>query len=202
MNWKASDYALAIVSRYEGCRLTTYADSTGRLTVGTGHTGADVIKGMTITQQQADDLLRKDVAWAERCVNARVMALDSQGQFDALVSWTFNLGCSTLGDLLPILPDYDAVAEKMTHYTSAGGTVLNGLVRRRTAEACLFLGYGDALATGCQDCMQDAWDACLINGKLSTVPHAKRVEAGQFTATVGKDTQPITDEQILKTGLV
>ena len=88
---KASEEAYRLIRLSEGLRLTTYRCSAGVLTIGYGHTGPDVRPGMTITEQRADELLSEDVAKAERAVNSRKWQL-TQGQFDALVDFVFNLG--------------------------------------------------------------------------------------------------------------
>lgn len=98
--------------------------------------------GQTITQQQADDYLRRDVRQFERAVARQVRVPLTQGQFDALVSFAFNLGEGALAQstLLRLLNagDYAGAAAQFDRWNKAGGRVLPGLVRRRAAERALF----------------------------------------------------------------
>jgi lysozyme len=139
---------LALIEQAEGCRLTAYPDpGTGGdpWTIGTGHTGPDVHEGLTITQAQADDLLRQDLARFEQGVAALVAGhLTTQDQFDALVSFAFNLGLGAFGgsSLLRLHNGgtYAAAAGEFGKWIHSNGRVLPGLVRRRAAEAALYRG--------------------------------------------------------------
>src|ERR1700743_31650 len=91
-----SDAGYALTEEFEGLRLTAYQDSVGVWTIGYGHTGADVTPDLTITQEQAGALLQQEVAASVSCVNAAVTVELAQNQFDALVDFTFNLGCGSL----------------------------------------------------------------------------------------------------------
>ena len=139
---KISDAGLDLIQRFEGCKLKAYQDSVHVWTIGVGHTG-DVQPGQEITQEEAMELLRQDVEDAEKCVNVCVTAPLSQGQFDALVSFCFNLGCGALrrSTLLQKVnaSDFDGASREFVKWNKAGGVVLNGLTRRREAEAELFL---------------------------------------------------------------
>lgn len=132
-----SEDGLELIRRFEGLRLRAYQDSVGVWTIGYGHT-AHVAKGMECSEQQALDWLREDVRTAERCVSSCVTAELTQGEFDALVSWTYNLGCGNLRNstLLRKLNacDYDGAAAEFERWTKAGGVELAGLVARREAE--------------------------------------------------------------------
>ena len=106
--------------------------------MGVGHTGPEVKHGLVIDQQEADEYLRKDVHVAESCVEKNVTVPLTQGEFDALVSFTFNLGCTALRNstLLRKLnaSDYDGAAAEFAKWNHAGGKVLAGLTTRREAE--------------------------------------------------------------------
>src|SRR3990167_4816773 len=94
LKMQVSDEGLALIKEHEGCKLEAYLCPAGVWTVGVGHTGPDVFRGRTITQDEADALLRKDIAHAERCVNLSVTVELLQHEFDALVSLVFNIGCA------------------------------------------------------------------------------------------------------------
>src|ERR1035437_3806931 len=76
---------------FEGCKLTAYQDSKGVWTIGYGHTSG-VTPGDTCSQEKAESWLLSDVAWAEAAVNRYVTVSLTQGEFDALTDFTFNLG--------------------------------------------------------------------------------------------------------------
>lgn len=133
----------ALIRASEGIRLFAYRDSTGVWTIGYGHTGNDVTPGLMITGIQADALLRQDVAVCERAVTALVKVPLTQGQFDALVDFVFNLGAASLrqSKLLRLLnaSDYVGASSQFIRWNKAGGKVLAGLTKRRLAEQQLFL---------------------------------------------------------------
>lgn len=140
---KTSTKGLALIQVAEGFRPNAYICPAGVLTIGYGHTGSDVTPGMVITEAQALALLRKDVASFEAAVSALVRVPLTQGQFDALVSFAFNLGAGALkaSTLLRLLNggDYAGAAAQFARWTKGGGKILPGLVKRRAAEARLFL---------------------------------------------------------------
>lgn len=141
-NFTFSDSGLALTKRFEGLNLDSYQDQVGVWTIGYGHTGPSVHGGLTITEDQADQLLRSDIAAAVTCVNGAVTATINQNQFDALVDFVFNLGCSALlsSTLLRDLNagDFAAAATQFLLWDHAGGVVISGLHRRRQAERDLF----------------------------------------------------------------
>ncbi len=139
-NKRIGQAGLALVKQYEGCRLAAYRCAAGVWTIGYGHT-AGVHSGMTITQAQADAYLQQDIAKFEGYVNnpayVPITANLNQNQFDALVSFAFNLGA---GNLRKLCKGRTAaqIAQAMTQYCKANGKVLAGLRRRRAAEQALF----------------------------------------------------------------
>lgn len=138
-----SDQGVDLIKRFEGCRLQSYRCPAGVWTIGYGHTGTDVTEGRRITIEEADRLLREDLAHMERRVRQLVTAPLTQNQFDALVSFAFNVGLgalerSTLRKKLNT-QDYRGAAAQFLVWDKAGGKVLPGLVRRRRAERDLFL---------------------------------------------------------------
>ncbi len=141
-NFTYSDAGLALTKQFEGLSLTAYQDQVGVWTIGYGHTGPSVQGGMTITEDQATLLLQSDVAASVSCVNNAVTATISQPQFDALVDFCFNLGCGALvkSSLLRFvnMNDFVSAAAQFLLWDHAGGVVVQGLLRRRQAEAALF----------------------------------------------------------------
>ena len=142
LGFKTSKQGIALIKRWEGFSARAYQDPVGIWTIGYGHTGKDVIRGLIITEAQAESLLRQDVQEAENNVQNQVKVQLTQNQFDALVSWTYNLGGTNLSQstMLRLLNkgDYNSVPCQMMRWVYAGGKKLNGLVNRRKAEAQLF----------------------------------------------------------------
>ena len=147
---QTSDKGIALIKQFEGCKLTAYPDpGTGGApwTIGYGWTqpvdGKPVRPGMTIDQKTADRLLKTGLVSYENDILRLVKVKLSQGQFDALVSFTYNLGSRSLSTstLLSKLNagDYAGAADEFPRWNKAGGKVLNGLTRRREAERALFL---------------------------------------------------------------
>lgn len=89
---KPSASCIELVKRLEGCRLKSYQDEKGVWTVGYGHTGPDVFRGLKIDEPMAERLLAQDLEWATKAVDEKTPTWLNQHQFDALVSFTFNVG--------------------------------------------------------------------------------------------------------------
>lgn len=141
-NFTYDSTGLALTEQSEGLSLTAYQDQVGVWTIGYGHTGPDVVPGMTITREQAQELLQKDIASAAACVNRCVTVPLNQDQFDALVDFVFNLGPAAFegSTLLRDLNagNFSAAASQFELWDHAGGAVVAGLLRRRQQEAALF----------------------------------------------------------------
>lgn len=134
---------LQIIKDSEGLRLKAYLPTKNDVwTVGYGHTHG-VYQGMTITEQQAEQFLHEDVKWAEDAVNQYVHVSLTQNQFDALVSFVFNVGTGNFSNstLLRLLNkgDYKGAADQFLRWNKQKGVVLNGLTTRRKNERALFL---------------------------------------------------------------
>ncbi|CAH3745854.1 glycoside hydrolase family protein [Enterobacter hormaechei] len=144
---QTSDKGIALIKEFEGCKLTAYQDSVGVWTIGYGWTqpvdGKPIRAGMTIKQETAERLLKTGLVSYESDVSRLVKVGLTQGQFDALVSFTYNLGARSLSTstLLRKLNagDYTGAAGEFLRWNKAGGKVLNGLTSRREAERALFL---------------------------------------------------------------
>lgn len=141
MSQSYSAAGLALTQQFEGCSLTSYQDQVGVWTIGYGHT-TGVTPGMTITPDQATAFLTQDVQGAVDCVNNNVQVPLTQGQFDALVDFVFNLGAGNFlnSTLLSLLNqgNYAGASQEFPKWDHAGGQVVTGLWRRRMAEQTLF----------------------------------------------------------------
>src|SRR5215469_13147858 len=141
-NYTYSQNGLALTQKFEGLRLAAYQDQVGVWTIGYGHTGKDVHPKLTITQEQANNLLMQDVASAVAAVNRLVTVEFNQDGFDALVDFAFNLGNNALAGstLLRKLNANDLVGAcaEFPKWCKAGGKTVAGLLRRRQAEQQIF----------------------------------------------------------------
>lgn len=142
---KTSQAGIDLIKRSEGLKLKPYADPAGFQTIGYGHkirAHEDFSAG--ITAEQAELILADDVKVAEFNVSRLVKVQVTQGQFDALVDFTFNLGAGRLerSHLLELLNEgkQDEAALQLRLWVHAGEAVLPGLVTRRAAEYELWKG--------------------------------------------------------------
>lgn len=143
---KLSNRGLNLIKEFEGLRLDAYFDPIGLLTVGYGHLckkNEGFRLGVRITPQLAERLLASDVVWAENAVENLVVPQLSQNQFDALVSFTFNVGQTTFrrSSVLRFvnINRFDRANDYLLKYIYADGRKLKGLINRRQAESKLFL---------------------------------------------------------------
>jgi len=154
-NRKTSDKGVALIKAHEGLRLNAYLCPAKVWTIGYGHTSAagepKVVQGMRITRAEAETILRRDLATFERGVNRLVKVALTQNQFDALVSFAFNVGLGAFerSTLLKKLNAgrYKDVPAELMKWTKGGGRELPGLVNRRRDEAGLWRSV-DVGATG------------------------------------------------------
>ena len=135
-----------LTEQFEGCKLTAYPDpGTGGSpwTIGYGHTGPEVHLGLTITQEQAEELLMEDVKKAAATVNTKVTTDITQEEFDALVDFVFNVGAGNFNasTLLKKVNtgDIHGAADEFLKWDMAAGKHIAGLLKRRHAEAEEFL---------------------------------------------------------------
>ena len=137
-----SEHGLDLIRKFEGLKLDAYRCPAGVWTIGYGHTGAYVREGLSIDRAQAEAYLRGDVQRFERGV-ADLAGSCMQGQFDALVSFAFNLGLDALrrSALLKLhqIGQHKLAAAEFARWVHAGGRRLPGLVKRRAAEAARYL---------------------------------------------------------------
>ena len=136
---KISEKGLELIKTFEGLRLSAYkALSTEKYyTIGYGHYGSDVSKDMVITELQAEELLKKDVEKFEDKVNKYSNYNFNQNQFDALVSFAYNIG--NIDQLTAKgTRTIEQISSHISLYVKAGGKTLVGLVKRREKEKELF----------------------------------------------------------------
>ena len=136
---KTSQRGINLIKKYEGCRLTAYKPvATEKYwTIGYGHYGPDVAAGAVISQMQADLYLMLDLEKFEKKVSKYSKYNWTQNEFDALVSFAYNIGS------IDQLTDNgkrtkQQIAAKIPAYNKAGGKVLAGLTKRRKEEQALF----------------------------------------------------------------
>ena len=138
---KTSDKGIDLIKKHEGFRAKAYMCPAGKWTIGYGHT-LNVKSTDVISLDEAEYFLKKDVEFAENEVNRHNLNIN-QNQFDALVSFVFNLGVgnftrSTLLRKIKSNPNDPTIREEFEKWIYADGKVLNGLVRRRKEEADLY----------------------------------------------------------------
>ena len=134
LTMRASKECIAALKQFEGLSLKAYRCSAGRLTIGYGH-ASGVKAGARITQAQAEAYLQQDIADCEKSVQALLPNL-TQGQFDALVEWTFQFGCSrlrttTLYAKIKANAGAAAVCAQFRRWVYVNGKVATGLQKRR-----------------------------------------------------------------------
>jgi len=144
-----SDKGIALIKHHEGVRLKPYQDCVKLWTIGVGHLIGDGKSlppewNKVFTMEEVDGILRKDLARFEQGVSKFCPVQLTQGEFDALISFSFNLGLgvlqrSTLRQKI-LRNDKKGAAEEFTKYVRAGGKIIKGLVTRRNDEKQLFLG--------------------------------------------------------------
>lgn len=137
---KIGEKGIELIKSFEGLELSAYKDSVGVVTIGYGHTKTAKM-GQKITEAQAEALLKSDLEWAEKAVN-KLAKTPTQDQFDAMVSFVFNLGETNFSKSTLLKKhnagDFKGAKAEFVRWNRAGGKVLKGLTRRREAEARLY----------------------------------------------------------------
>lgn len=143
---KTGPKGIALIKKFEGWRSKAYKDSVGVWTIGYGHTSMagspKVVPGMVITKEEGERILKKDLRKYEKAVQDSVRVPLSQEQFDALVSFCYNVGPGNLRKSSVLkcvnLRKFSEVPSRLMLWNKAGGRVLRGLTRRRAAEGELW----------------------------------------------------------------
>jgi GH24 family phage-related lysozyme (muramidase) len=140
-----SPAGVALIQRFEQCRLTAYMPTPNdKPTIGWGATGADIKMGMTWTQAECDQRFAADLGKFAQGVSAVLTGETSQHQFDAMVSLAYNIGIGAFerSTLLRLhnTGDFDQADAQFAVWNKQAGKVLTGLVHRRAAEAAMYRG--------------------------------------------------------------
>ena len=141
---KIDKYGKKLIKQFESCKLTAYkVDKAEKFfTIGYGHYGPDVKKDMKISKERANELFRKDIKFFEDCVNKSVKVKINQSMFNALVSFTYNVGYGNLknSSLLKYVnkKQFKKASNEFKKWNKCGGKVLKGLVNRRKLEQVEF----------------------------------------------------------------
>lgn len=149
---RISAHGIAVAHYFEACKLVAYPDPGSRdgtpWTIGWGHTGREVVKGLKWTQAQADAAFEKDLLRFESRVARLVKVPLTQGQYDALVLFDYNTGSLDTSTLLKLLNrhDYAGAQAQFARWNKNDGKVMRGLVRRRAAEVARWTGKAGAEA--------------------------------------------------------
>lgn len=141
MKFRASKLLIQKLKEFEGLRLVAYKPTKAErwYTIGYGHSAGDLRAGMRITEGNAEELLKRDLFFVEKFING-IPKVKTQGQFDALVSFTYNVGVGTLKKstlLKKIMHDAPTaeIQREFMKWVYSGGKRLDGLVKRRRWEA-------------------------------------------------------------------
>ena len=141
---KIDKYGEKLIKQFESCKLFAYkADKSEKYyTIGWGHYGADVGKNAIITKETADKLFRNDIKYFENCVSSCLKVKITQSMFNALVSFTYNVGFSAFksSTLLKYInkKQFTKASKEFKKWNKCGGKVLKGLVKRRLLEKIEF----------------------------------------------------------------
>ena len=130
---------LALLKKLEGCRLNAYQDVKGIWTVGYGHTGSDVFRGLSITQPQAEDLLKQDLQrfyHVDQYLSERV----NDNQYAAIICFVYNIGLRPfkMSKTLTLVNDGECPDDEWIGFDHVDGVPNKGLRNRRLAELTLY----------------------------------------------------------------
>ena len=139
---RLSATGLALIKKYEGLRTRAYRCPAGVWTIGYGSTGPDVVEGLTLSPEEAEARLCRDLDRFEEAVRREALPA-RQGQYDAMVSLAFNIGVAAFARSTLLerhqAGDFAGAAAQFGRWTRVKGRELKGLVRRRSAERALYL---------------------------------------------------------------
>lgn len=202
---KASEKCINLITKYEGCRLTSYKCPAGKWTIGYGHT-AGVTSGMTITQTQAIEFLKQDLLKFEQLVKKYDSKYHwTQNEFDACVSFAFNIG--SISQLTANgTRTKQQIATKMLEYCKAGGKTLSGLVKRRKEEQALFLSSSSIVTNKSSSILlklgDKGFEVRKLQSKLSSIGYSLTVDGDFGNGTKKAVIQFQRDAGLIQDGIV
>jgi lysozyme len=133
---------LDFIQDVEGCKLFAYLDTVGVWTIGVGHTGPEVVKGLTCSMEQALQWLKEDSEEAQEAIRKLVKVLLTQNQFNALVSFVFNVGIDAFckSTMLKLINKgfFDGASNEFPKWNKDNGKEVLGLSKRRILEQSVF----------------------------------------------------------------
>jgi lysozyme len=184
---RINDEGIALIKQWEGLRLEAYRCDADVLTIGYGHT-TNVTEGMKITEEEAEQLLIRDLSVFEAEVSRTVTAKLSDNQYAAIVSWAYNVGASAMrkSTLIKKLNagDYSAVPGELARWNKVKGKVVAGLSNRRAAEAGLWARGSFVSSRGVEPVVPQNSTAANA-GKLGGVAAAAATAAPALTGLSG-----------------
>lgn len=188
MTRRINSEGLALIKRWEGCRLDAYRDVGGVWTIGYGHTRT-ARQGLTITQEQAEGLLREDLKVYEAAVDEAVHVDLTENQFAALVSWSFNVGVGAMRRSALIrrlnAGEYDAVPGELARWNKVKGGIVPGLSNRRAAEAGLWARGSFVVSRNVSPTDPPGVSPAMDAGKIGGVAAAAATAAPAITSLGG-----------------
>lgn len=195
---KTSQRGLDLIKQFEGFRSEAYRDVVGVLTIGYGFT-SNVREGDTMTKAQANARLARELSGYELAVKVATDGQCNQNQFDALVSFCWNVGIEGMQRSSVIKAhrrgDYQAAARAFSLWNKAGGKVWPGLTRRRAAEAALYLEPEE------QEAPQDMPQAIEPESSLARSPIVTSTTVATGTATIGVAAEAARGVKDIRDGL-
>jgi lysozyme len=134
-----NDAGLLLLKQFEGCKLNSYQDQRGIWTIGWGHTGPEVVEGMSFTQDQADAQLKKDLE-GFYVLDHYITELVNDNQYSALICLAYNVGLRAvrLSQTLRLINDQQAPDKEWLGFNLTNGQPNAGLTRRRESELELY----------------------------------------------------------------
>lgn len=193
MALRTSPRGIDLIKKFEGLRLDAYICPAGVLTVGYGHTsaaGAPAVKpGMLVSREEAERILKADIDTFEDGVEKLVAGVNlNTCQFDALVSLAFNIGLGAFkkSTLLKKVKagEFDAVPAQFMRWNKAGGRELEGLTRRRRAEAALWRSLPDEAQAGAA-AISTPMPQVVDEPKVKSVAQSTEAQAGAVGGVAG-----------------
>ena len=190
---KTNEAGVALIKKYEGCRLKAYKLSGEKYnTIGYGHYGPDVTDGMTITQEQADQMLAEDLVKYEKAVEKYCTIPLTPNRNAALVSYTYNRGQGGMKQLAQNCHSIRGYSEGIVKYWGSATRYKDALIKRRKAEQALFDKDAVGGTKSIREVALEVLDGCHGNGD---VRRANLTREGYNYAMVQAEVNKILEER-------